>query len=271
LEFLESEGISVVNAGPAEIKRHLTKLLDAKYSWSTRNGTYTALQVFYELLKARGYVQENPFEVEKIKRPRKTEKVQYLIELEVLQALFDKIRADGSPTARRDYAIILLMFDTGLRRTEAVSLKISDVKIKERQITVRIAKNSNQRRVPFKEPFLQALQDWLAVHPNQDSGLLFVALKGKSKGNQLSSRRVNGILESWIQKTGLQGPDRVTPHGLRRAFATYFSDTGGDMFALRDILGHKQIETTKGYIINTGKRLQRQHEKYSPVNLLNFG
>ena len=271
LEFLEKGRIALADSGPVEVKRYLTTMLDAGYARSTRNGTHTALQVFYEWLVAREHVQKSPFEMENIRRPRKTQQVQYLIELEALQTLFDTIRADDSPMARRDYAIILLLFDTGLRRTEAASLRISDVNIKQGQIIVRVAKNDNQRRVPFQEPTLLAIQAWLDVHPNKDENQLFVALKGKNKGRKLSSRRVNGILERWILEAGLDGPNRVTPHGLRRAFATYFSDTGGDMFILRDILGHKEIETTKGYVINTGRRIQMQHKKHSPLNLLNLG
>lgn len=268
LKFLETEGIALTEAGPGEVKRYFTSLRDAGFAWSTRNGTHTALDVFYRWLVARGHVPQNPFEMETTKRPRKPERIRELVELEVLQTLFDTIRSNESMMARRDYALILLIFDTGLRRTEAASLNISGVNMKRRQISVRIAKNNNQRKVPCKEPVLQALQDWLAVHPNRAGDHLFVALKGKTKGYQLSSGRVNGILERWIQKAGLQGPHHVTPHDLRRAFAIYFSDTGGDMFVLQDILGHKQIETTKEYVINTGRRIQMQHEEHSPLNLL---
>ncbi len=116
LQFLEIEGVSLVNSGPSEVKRYLTTLTDAKLSWSTRNGTHTALKNW---LIARGHVQQNPFAMETIKRPRKTKQVKNLVELETLQTLFDTIRADDSFMARRDYAIILLMFDTGMRRTEA--------------------------------------------------------------------------------------------------------------------------------------------------------
>lgn len=268
LEFLETEEISLTDAGPGEVKRYFASLRDAGFAWSTRNGAHTALDVFYQWLVARGHVQQSPFKMEIIRRPRKPERIQELVELEALQNLFDTIRSDDSAMARRDYALILLMFDTGLRRTEAVSLSISDVNMKQRQISVRIAKNNNQRKVPFEEPLLQALLTWIEVHPNQDDNQLFIALQGKTKGQKLSSGRVNGILTGWIQKAGLEGPNHVTPHDLRRAFATYFSDTGGDMFILRDILGHKRIETTKGYVINTGRRIQAQHEKYSPLNLL---
>ena len=67
-----------------------------------------------------------------------------------------------------------------------------------------------------------------------------MALKGNNRGQKLSSRRVNGILERWIQKAGLDGVNRVTPHGLRRAFATYFSDAGGDMFICETFWGTKK-------------------------------
>jgi integrase/recombinase XerD len=227
---------------------------------------HTALDVFYEWLVTRSHIQKNPFQIEEIKRPRKTTKIQELIELEVLQTLFDTLRRDDSVMARRDYALILLLFDTGLRRTEAASINISDVKFDRGNIIVRKAKRDNDRIVPFNEPLQKVLQNWLDVHPNKNSDNLFVTLRGEFKG--LSPRRVNGILVRWLRIAELKNGEQVTPHGLRRAFATYFSDSGGDMFILKDILGHSKIETTKAYVINTGKRLKQQHQKYSPLKLL---
>ncbi|RMG96819.1 MAG: hypothetical protein D6706_09555 [Chloroflexi bacterium] len=270
LSFLEAEGIALADTGPSEIKRHFARLVDEGYSWSTRNGSYTALSVFFRWLVARGLVERSPFDVEEIKRPRKTARVQYLVEIEELQKLFDTIRAEDSVLARRDYALILLMFDTGLRRAEAASLKISDIRMKQNLIVIRVAKNNNQRIVPCQTITIDAVERWLEVHPTKDEGHLFVALRGKSYGKPLSGRRIHGILASWLEKAGIEDSCRITPHSLRRAFATYFSDAGGDMFVLRDILGHKGIETTRLYVINTQKRIQLQHTKHSPVNLLDL-
>jgi site-specific recombinase XerD len=209
--------------------------------------------------------------MEPINRPRKIKQIPHLVELETLQALFDTLRAEETVMAHRDYALLLLMFDTGLRRAEAVSLWISDVNMKTGKIIVRKGKNSNQRKVPCKAPVLEVVQTWLDVHPNKEGKQLFVALRGKNKNRGLSPGTVNGIVKHWINKAEVENPEQVTPHALRRAFATYFSDTGGDMFALRDILGHKSIETTRAYVINTAGRLQKQHEKHSPINLLSLG
>lgn len=269
LEFLAAEGTPLTVAGPAEVKRFLGSLREQNLSWSTRNGSHTALLVFYEWLVARGHVERNPFEAENIRRPRRPRRIKRDLSLASLQAVLDAAASDDSPMAIRDYALLILLADTGMRRMEVVGLNVGHINREKRTIAVLIAKGDNQRNGYLKAATIRAVERWLAIHPQgrKKTAPLFISLTGRSAGQRLSARRVNGILARWSREAGLE--ERLHPHDVRRMFATVFSSTGGGMNILQELMGHEDMETTMGYIMTGEDEKRRQHDRHSPLNFLN--
>jgi len=269
LEFLAGEGTAIHLAGAADIKRFLATLRKQNASWSTRNGTHTALRVFYRWLVDRGYVEVNPFEVEQIERPRKPRKIRILPPMAAVPNVINVMDEDDSARAQRDMAMLLVLLDAGLRREEVTQLDIRNVNLATGRIAVLIAKGENQRFGYIEQPTIQIVTRWLDVHPRPEpKHPLFVALEGPTKHKRINPRTVNRILKSWSDKAGLV--DHLRPHDLRRLFGTIFSQTGGGSKVLQDLMGHANLETTEGYIINTEGECRRQHKRHSPVNLLDF-
>lgn len=269
LEFLHDNNIKLNQSGPAQVKQFLASLHEQGFSWSTRNGSRTALSVFYRWAVNRGYTKINPFEVETIKRPRKPRRIKESLELGAVQLVLDTIRNTDNLQAKRDYALILLMIDTGIRRMEAVGLNIGNVNLERSSISILIAKGDNQRGGYISQATKHALEQWLAIHPRNKANFpLFISLRGPTMLKRLSERTVNTIFTAWSNEAGLTKP--VKPHDLRRLFATIFASSGGGMNILQDLLGHENMETTMGYIITGEHEKQRQHTRHSPINFLNL-
>ncbi len=273
LKFLHDESTELSVSGPSEVLRFLAQLRAENASWSTRNGSHTAIQVFYRWAVSRGYAECNPFEVEEIKRPRKPRKIHVPVSLASVQATLKLIQADiqaGKTQAYRDYALILLLIDAGLRRVEAVKLDIRNIDLVTGSVAVLIAKAENQRWAYIETLTIKAIENWLSVHPkrHEKKGPLFIALRGKNKYKRLEEKSVNYLLRSWSDRAGLMR--HLRPHDLRRLFATVFAQSGGGMNVLQELLGHQNLETTEGYIITSEDEIRRQHRKYTPLNLLNL-
>lgn len=267
--FLELEQTVLHQATAATVKRFFASMRQDGYSWSTRNGCHTALNIFYDWLVLRGHIQKNPFRVETIVRPKKPKRIKPQLSLSSVQVVLDVLGQSDTREAKRDAALILIMVDAGIRRMESVHLNVSNVNLETGRVDVLIAKNDDQRWSLVRPVTRNALKRWLQVHPHRmPRQPLFVSLKGKTANKRLSERRVNGIMTKWSNEAGLMQPLR--PHDLRRLFITIFASNGGGMNIIQELVGHANIETTEGYIIPNEGETIIQHAQYAPGNFLNF-
>lgn len=265
VEFVRDENLQLKSSEPATVRRFLSSLKKNDYSWSTRSGSHIALKSFFRWLVQRDYIEKNPFDIEAIKFPKKPRKIKEVVSLVSVQAVIDAMREDDSAMARRDLALLLIMLDGGLRRMEAANLDIKNVDLESGRVAVLIAKGGNQRWSMVEHPTKKAIRSWLSVHPNpnRDEPLFITFKRGY---HRLSERRVNGILTRWSEVAKLSKP--IRPHDMRRLFATHFSQSGGGSRILQEIMGHENLETTEGYIINNEHEIKRQHRQFSPINAL---
>ena len=144
----------------------------------------------------------------------------------------------------RDRAIFALLFGSGMRRAEVVSLNIADIDWKQRSVTVR-GKGNKERFVDMTNRAWGMLTPWLDVR-GTESGPLFLRIR---KNNELTKTRLTSqaiyyLIEQWSIKAGV--PD-VTPHDLRRSFITWMLEDGEDLGTVATMVGHANIQTTKQY------------------------
>ena len=151
--------------------------------------------------------------------------------------------SDDDALAVRDRAMFELLYSSGLRLSELISLKQHDVSFTD--ATVRVTGKGNKTRVvPVGGPALQALQAWLPVRellPLHDSPALFL----NQRGDPISPRTVQSRLKAWGIRQGL--PSHVHPHMLRHSFASHVLQSSGDLRAVQEMLGHASISTTQVY------------------------
>ncbi|AZB43497.1 integrase [Bacillus sp. FJAT-42376] len=172
-------------------------------------------------------------------------------------------------TGFRDYAMMLVLIDTGLRINELTNLRVSDFDMTLRQITVRpeIAKTRTTRIVPISIRTLKTVLQLVDFINVESSDYLFLT----QFGERYMADTFAKMLKQYAKRVGVTGV-RVSPHTFRHYMAVKFLKSGGDPFTLMRILGHADISMTNRYVKYTNTDIQTQHDKASPVqNLIDSG
>lgn len=161
----------------------------------------------------------------------------------------------------RDAAVLALLYGSGLRIAEALSLTRGDAPLPGRTDAITVTgKGNKQRMVPVLQPVAQLIADYLAVCPYElpGDGPLFVG----ARGGPLSPRIVQLAMERLRGALGL--PDTATPHALRHSFATHLLAAGGDLRAIQELLGHASLSTTQIYTAVDSDRLLEVYRSAHP-------
>ena len=160
--------------------------------------------------------------------------------------------------ARRDTAVVELLYGSGLRVAELCGLRLGDLDLRRRRLMA-WGKGSKQRQVPMSAPSVDAVRAWLAggrpVLANDDSPA--DALFLNQRGRALGPRDVRRILD-------LRAASPTHPHALRHTFATHLLDGGADLRVVQELLGHASLETTQVYTHVSKERLLTVYESTHP-------
>lgn len=167
------------------------------------------------------------------------------------------------PAARRDRAILELLYASGLRVSELVGLDWTDVDLSARVLRV-MGKGGKERMVPFGRAAGEALRRWLEVwegvrNPAEDDGEpVFLS----SKGKRLGDRSVRRLIDRWVDSAAIA--KGVHPHTLRHTFATHLLENGADLRAIQELLGHSSLSTTQKYTHLEVERLLAVYREAHP-------
>ena len=169
---------------------------------------------------------------------------------------------------KRDYAILLTLLTTGLRKAEICNLKVGDLKTYRNQAVVDvIGKGKKFRRIPLKSETLLAIQDYLKVNGNGTAPEhpLFNTLgkHGPYEKKGLTPKAVDCLVKSIAEKALIR--KRIHPHVIRHTFATTLLDNGNDLRTVQALMGHSHIRTTERYLHSTDDR------KVEAIKSLRFG
>ena len=169
---------------------------------------------------------------------------------------------------KRDYAILLTLLTTGLRKAEICSLKIGDLKTYRNQAVIDVVgKGKRFRRIPLKNETLLAIQDYLKVNGNgiNPEYPMFKTLgkHGPYEDGCLTPKAVDCLVKSMAKKALIR--KRIHPHVIRHTFATTLLDKGNDLRTVQALMGHSHIRTTERYLHSTDDR------KVEAIQSLQFG
>ncbi|WP_147916509.1 tyrosine recombinase XerC [Ruania zhangjianzhongii] len=184
----------------------------------------------------------------------------------VMDAARDRIAAaDETVTAARatrDWAVLELLYATGVRVSELVGADVTDLNLGDRLLRV-LGKGDKERMVPFGRPASTAVERWLAVREHllvtgpTDSGALFLG----NRGGRLGARQVRDLVH---RTTALAGVRDLAPHGLRHSTATHLLDGGSDLRSVQEVLGHASLSTTQRYTHVSTERLRSAFAQAHP-------
>jgi tyrosine recombinase XerC len=233
------------------IRSYLADLQKEELSRATVLRRMAALRSFIKFLRSNGVLKGNPvFGVPLPKRTRPLPK--FLTEAEMGE-LFSVPSGSDRRAHLRDQAIVELIYSSGLRRSEVISLSVGDVDFLSGTVRV-FGKGSKERVIPVGNSALQSLRSYLEDRQSRaDADPLFV----NNRGTRLSDAGLSFLLARWIKTSALR--KKITPHVLRHSFATHLMNNGCDIRTVQEMLGHTSLQTTQIY---THVSLDRMKEVY---------
>ena len=239
-----------------DLREWLIDLAGEKLSENSKRRAISALRGFYKFLQFDGHIKKNP--AENLVAPQKGSYLPNFLnqtDIENLLAVPDV----STETGTRDKAILELMYACGLRVSEAVDLKMSDVDVDAGVLTCK-GKGSKTRRVPIGKSAVEWLKRYLILRrkkENSEINNLFVSASGKPVNRQIIFK----FIKEYAEKIGLED---VSPHTLRHSFATHLIQNRADIRSVQQMLGHADISTTQIYTHITDTHLRQTYEKFHP-------
>lgn len=225
----------------------------------TINMRLRSLRQLFNFLVEQGFLIENPvLKVERLKTPERL--VISLSDDQVHRLL--RMPDKKTFTGLRDFTIMCLLLDTGVRLSEAASLQISDLHFAENHIKI-MGKGSRERTVPLQGRLKTVLRKYLQHRGDLEHDYVFVTIDD----NPIQNRSIQERFELYADKAGL-GHIRTSPHIWRHTFARLYVVNQGDAFSLKAILGHKSWEMVHHYVTLFGADIQTKHMKASPLKNL---
>ncbi len=245
-----------------EIRSWLASLMDQGLSPRTVNRKKTALQSFFKFLLKEGIVTENP--LKRVISPKMSKRLPVYVEETDLDSLFLQIESEVDPdfTSQRNRLILEMFYATGMRLTELVQLKDSDIDINGRTIKI-LGKRNKERIVPYGPKLSALINSYLAekeklfIHLSEHA-YFFVTESGKKIYQKLAYRVVNTYLSS------ITTLEKKSPHVMRHTFATHMLNKGADLNAIKELLGHANLSATQVYTHNTIEKLKTIYKQAHP-------
>lgn len=255
----EAQIQEVTQVSKEDIMRYLISMKNAGKAPATLARHIAALKSFYQFLLKEGIVAQDPtINIETPKLPRKLPEILTVAEVDRLLQQPDP----KNPAGLRDKSMLELMYATGLRVSELLSLKVHHVNCDLGYIRC-MGKGSKERIVPMGSVAKDYLNEYLTFGrkkllkvPNEDN--LFL----NQMGRPLTRQGFWKILKKYVKKAGIK--KTITPHTLRHSFATHLLENGADLRSVQEMLGHADITTTQIYTHLTNRYLKEVYDKTHP-------
>ncbi len=218
----------------------------------------SSLRGFFKFLQAKKVISTSPMIA--IKNPKPEQRHPKALNVDQTVSLMDAEERDD-PLSKRDAALVELLYGSGLRISEALSLNVNDINPASGVVRV-MGKGSKERLSPLSDVAKDRLTEYLKVRhlldvqPSEEA--LFLGVKGK----RLQRRQANRILEQRSYKAAL--PQSVSPHMLRHSFATHLLQAGADLRGVQELLGHAHLTTTQRYTHLDLMRLMQVYDNAHP-------
>ncbi|MBV6421024.1 MAG: Tyrosine recombinase XerD [Ignavibacteriaceae bacterium] len=261
LNFLNDSGVD----DPSQINSKMLNdffILLTKLGLSSRSSAryYSSLKGFFGYLIASSYIEANP--MEKISAPKVSKGLPNVLNINEIEAILSQPDT-SKKLGMRDKALLETFYACGLRVSELINLKISDLFLSEEMIRV-FGKGSKERFVPIGSSAI----NWITEYLKNSRPLLEKKAKSQhvlflnSRGTKLSRMGVWKIVDSNAKLAGIK--KEVHPHTFRHSFATHLLEGGADLRAVQEMLGHVDISTTQIYTHIDRDYIKQVHKDYHP-------
>ncbi len=267
-DWLTPKGLHFATLTQDDVEGFLIASEAEGLSAATRARRLSAIKQLFRFAFEEGWRGDNP--AIQIKGPGKSKALPKILSEEEVAALLQAARAPGKGAAR-DTCLMELLYATGMRVTELVTLPLSAVRGDPRMLLIK-GKGGKERMVPLSPPARAAMAAYLSLRDAEEdaarlagkraSAFLFAS---RGKAGHLTRQRFFTLIKDIAARAGV-APDKVTPHTLRHAFATHLLAHGADLRAIQTMLGHADVATTEIYTHVLDERLTELVMQHHPLS-----
>ena len=257
--FMEEQGFSDVSKISAtNLNSYVLYLEKNQFSAATISRNIASIKAFYHYMFREGMVKEDVSE--KLKAPRIEKKIPEILTMEEVIKLLEQ-PSGNSPKEIRDKAMLELLYATGIRVTELITLKLTDINLQMGFIICRDA--AKERVVPFGKEARNALIRYLdGTREKMMEDPACEYLFANCSGQPMSRQGFWKLIKHYAKKAGITAD--ITPHTLRHSFAAHLVENGADLRSVQEMLGHSDISTTQIYANMNHNRIREVYAKAHP-------
>lgn len=259
LSFLDSKKITNIKKVDYHLVReYLSYLHDKELKNKSVSRKISTLRSFFKFLKSNDYIDDNPLVL--ISNPKLEKKLPKFLYYNDLDKILNNFNLENIYEIR-DYFVLELLYSTGIRVSELINIKLSDINIHNNEIRI-LGKGSKERIVLFgkvcrdkMEFYLKESRVFLDKHKSE-----YLILN--KNGNKITTRYIEKMVRDVCLRSGIKGD--VTPHTLRHTFATHMLNEGADLKTVQELLGHSDLSATGIYTHVSNERLRQVYLKSHP-------
>lgn len=261
LSFVEDRNIDLASVKLSDLHEFLAGLHDIGISPRSQARIVSGIRAFFHFLKMEGYIDENPAALLDLpKVGRRLPDVLTVEEIDAMESECDENTFEGF----RNRTIVEVAYSCGLRVSELVELKISNIYLDEEYLIVE-GKGSKQRMIPMSEMAVLLIKGYMLLRADrvikkESEDILFV----NRRGSKMSRVMIFYIIKDLCDKCGIN--KNISPHTLRHSFATHLLEGGANLRAIQQMLGHESITTTEIYVHIDRSFLKNEILKHHPRN-----
>ena len=235
------------------VRSWIASLLEKGVTPRSVNRKISTLKTFFKFLIREGVIQESP--MLKVVAPKSKKRLPLFVEEDQIESLLNGVEFDDGFIGERDKLIIELFYVTGIRLSELINIKISDLNFDNNLVKV-LGKRNKERLIPLSTRIVKELQFFIENY--KIDNYLFTNLGGTKVYTKLVYRVVN----KYIGK--ISSINKKSPHILRHTFATHMLNNGADINAIKELLGHANLSATQVYTHNTIEKLKSVYKQAHP-------
>ena len=260
LAFWEGQGVAFDVLTHRDVRFYLSSLMDNRLTPVSVNRVLSSLRSYYKFLQREGLHNENPTSLVKaLKTPKK---LPVVVQEEKIDKLLDHDEIfDKNFEGQRDRLILELLFGTGMRLSELIHLKESDIDFYQQSVRI-LGKRNKERIVPLLPNLVDLIKQYLLLKKLESLDNNSLTLVVTNKGEQVYPKLVYKVVTSYLSLITSQ--QKRSPHILRHSFATALLNRGADLNAIKELLGHANLVATQVYTHNSVERLKSIYKQAHP-------
>jgi len=257
----EREIDSIDNIEYVVIRSWIVNLVDSGISNRSVNRKVASLKAYFKFLQRIGKIETNP--LIKHKALKTSKKIEVPFSEKEMEQLLTQIPFEKDFEGMRDKLIIELLYSSGIRRSELINLKMSNVDLERGTLKV-LGKRNKERIIPLLPSTQSLFSDYFEARESLDSRAEESYVFLSKSGNKIYETLVYRIINGYFSK--VSSKSKKSPHILRHTFATHMLNQGADLNSVKELLGHSSLASTQVYTHNSIAELKKIHTSAHPRN-----